>query len=48
MTCEIAALREELDSREKNDKKHDDNQAILSDLYEKGIIDENGNLCEKE
>jgi seryl-tRNA synthetase len=44
MACEIAALKTELEKKEKDDEENDKNRTILSELYKKGVIDEDGNM----
>jgi hypothetical protein len=44
MTAEIAALKEVLDEKEKESAEHNKNSSILHELFEKKVIDKDGNL----
>jgi hypothetical protein len=46
MACEIAALKDELEEKPKVSSKDQKNLEILSNLFEKGIIDSEGNLLD--
>jgi prefoldin subunit 5 len=43
---EIAGLQQDLKAADESKDEYDKNRAILSKLYEKGKIDQDGNLIE--
>ena len=46
LKAEIKKLGDELDRNRKEFDKNDQNRELLSDLYEKGIIDEEGKIIQ--
>ena len=46
LKAEIEKLGDELDRNRKEFDKNDQNRELLSDLYEKGIIDEEGKIIQ--
>ena len=46
LKAEIEKLGDELDRNSKEFDKNDQNRELLSDLYEKGIIDEEGKIIQ--
>ena len=46
LKAEIEKLGDEIDRKRNKSKDDEKNRELLSDLYEKGIIDENGNIIE--
>lgn len=44
LKCELDFLRNECEKFEEEEEKHKENEEILHDLFERGVIDEKGNL----